>query len=69
MPRTSGKIKNIEVDSMRERAIRVERTNWWDAIRDFFKDRRTRMIFGVLLCLFALIALLSLVFVCNNDKY
>ena len=59
MPRTSGKFKNIESDSMPERAIRVERTNWWQAIRGFFLDRRTRMVFGVLLTLFAVIALLS----------
>ena len=60
MPRTSGKLKNsIEADSMPERAIRVERTNWLSTIRDFFLDRRTRMIFGVLLTLFAVIALLS----------
>ena len=60
MPRTSGKLKNsIETDSMPERAIRVERTNWLETIRDFFLDRRTRMIFGVLLTLFAVIALLS----------
>lgn len=44
---------------MPERAIRVERTNWLSTIRDFFLDRRTRMIFGVLLTLFAVIALLS----------
>ena len=44
---------------MPERAIRVERTNWLETIRDFFLDRRTRMIFGVLLTLFAVIALLS----------
>ena len=60
MPRTSGKLKNsIETDSMPERAILVERTNWLETIRDFFLDRRTRMIFGVLLTLFAVIALLS----------
>ena len=60
MPRISGKLKNsIETDSMPERAIRVERTNWLETIRDFFLDRRTRMIFGVLLTLFAVIALLS----------
>ena len=44
---------------MPEREIRVERTNWLETIRDFFLDRRTRMIFGVLLTLFAVIALLS----------
>ena len=44
---------------MPERAIRVERTNWLETIRDFFLDRRTRMVFGVLLTLFAVIALLS----------
>ena len=44
---------------MSERAIRVERTNWWEATCAFFLDRRTRMVIGVLLLTFAVIALLS----------
>lgn len=46
---------------MSERAIRVERTNWWEATQTFFQDRRTRMVIGVLLLTFAVIALLSYV--------
>ena len=61
MPRTSGKARNIEPESMSERAIRVERTNWWEATQTFFQDRRTRMVIGVLLLTFAVIALLSYV--------
>ena len=62
MPRTGGKVKNtIEPESMSERAIRVERTNWLEEIRGFFMDRRTRMVIGVLLLTFAVIALLAYV--------
>jgi len=62
MPRTSGKLKNnIEPESMPERAIRVERTNWLEAVRNFFTDRRTQMVIGVLLLTFAIIALLAYV--------
>jgi len=59
MPRTSTKTGNVAAERSSERAIRIEKTNWWQAIKNFFLDRRTRMILGVLLLTFAVIALLS----------
>ena len=61
MPRTSNKNTSIAADRPAERAIRVEKTNWWESVKQFFLDRRTRMIIGVLLLTFAVIALLSYV--------
>ncbi|MBO7458188.1 MAG: DNA translocase FtsK 4TM domain-containing protein [Paludibacteraceae bacterium] len=48
-------------DRPTERAIKVEKTSTWEAMRMFFKDRRTRMICGILLLAFAVIALLAYV--------
>lgn len=59
MPRTSNKNTTIAADRPAERAIRVEKTNWWEAVQQFIQDRRTRMILGVLLLTFAVIALLA----------
>ena len=59
MPRTSSKNTTIAADRPAERAIRVEKTNWWEAVQQFIRDRRTRMILGVLLLTFAVIALLA----------
>ena len=59
MPRTSNKNTTIAADRPAERAIRVEKTNWWEAVLQFIRDRRTRMILGVLLLTFAIIALLA----------
>ena len=59
MPRTSNKNTTIAADRPAERAIRVEKTNWWEAVQQFIRDRRTRMILGVLLLTFAVIALLA----------
>ena len=61
MPRTVSKSKNIEFDNVQERAIKVEKTNWWLATKEFFADRRVRMILGVLLLMFALLAVLAYV--------
>ena len=61
MPRTVSKPRNIAFDRPSERAIRVEKTDWWKATRAFLEDRRTRMVFGILLLTFALIALLAYV--------
>ena len=61
MPRTASKSKNIEFDNVQERAIKVEKTNWWQATKEFFADRRVRMILGVLLLMFALLAVLAYV--------
>ena len=59
MPRTTNKSSNLAADRPAERAIKVEKTNWWVAVRAFCTDRRTRMIIGVLLFTFAVIALLA----------
>jgi len=59
MPRTTNKLSNLATDRPAERAIKVEKTNWWEAVRNFCLDRRTRMIVGVLLFTFAVIALLA----------
>ena len=61
MPRTSTKNSNIAADRPAERAIRVEKTSWMEAVKSFFQDRRTRMIAGVLLLAFAVVALLAYV--------
>jgi S-DNA-T family DNA segregation ATPase FtsK/SpoIIIE len=61
MPRTTNKSSNLAADRPAERAIKVEKTNWWQAVRDFCLDRRTRMIIGVLMLTFAIIALLAYV--------
>jgi len=46
---------------MQERAIQVEKKNWWLAAREFFEDRRVRMILGVLLMMFSILAILAYV--------
>ena len=61
MPRTTNKIGNIASDRSSERAIRVEKTNWWQATKAFLEDRRTRVVLGVLLFTFCVIALLAYV--------
>ena len=61
MPRTSSNSRNIIEDRPKERAIRVEKTNYWEATKAFFGDRRTRMVCGFLLLSFALIALIAYV--------
>ncbi len=61
MPRTVSKSRNIAAERPSERAIRVEKTNTWESIRHFFQARETRMVIGILLLLFAVIALLSYV--------
>ena len=59
MPRHSTKFGNIADDRPAERAIRVEKASWWEAMRNFFADRRTRMIIGIVLLTFSIIALLA----------
>ncbi len=61
MPRHSSKSRDISFDQPEERAIRVEKTNWREAIRHFCADRRVRMVVGVLLLMFSLIAVLAYV--------
>jgi len=61
MPRVSNKSGNITTNRSAERAIRVEKTNWWLAVKSFFADRRTRMVIGIVLFTFSVIALLAYV--------
>ena len=60
MPRTSSKISNTPVDSA-PRAIKVEKPNAWEAVQRFFTARETRMVLGILLLTFSVIALLAYV--------
>jgi len=61
MPRTVSKSKNIAEDRSNERAIRVEKGSFWESLKRFFTARETRMVVGILLLLFSVIALLSYV--------
>jgi len=59
MPRTVSKSRNIAEERSEERAIRVEGTDWWEATKRFFAARETRMVIGILLLTFSVIALLA----------
>ena len=59
MPRTSSKISNTTSERAAERTIRVENTNWWEATKRFLTARETRMVAGILLLTFSIIALLA----------
>lgn len=48
-------------DRREERAIKVEKEKWWESLRRFFLDRRTQMVFGLILLGFAVVALLAYV--------
>ena len=61
MPRTTSKSKTIGLEPTAERAIKVERTSTWEAVKHFFQARETRMAIGIILFTFAVIALLSYV--------
>ena len=61
MPRTSSKSGNIAADRPAERAIRVEKTNSWEAVKQFLSARETRMVAGILLLTFAVVAMLAYV--------
>ena len=61
MPRTTNKTNSLAADRPTERAIKVEKTSWLAAIKEVLLDRRTRMIIGVLMLTFAVIALLAYV--------
>ena len=58
MPRTASKNRNI-VDEREERAIRVEEESLWAATKRVLLDRRTRMICGLLLLVFAGLAVIA----------
>ena len=71
MPRTSTKLGNFASGRSSERAIRVEKMNWWQATKHFFMARETRMIIGILLLTLAVVALLSYIsflFTGTNDQ-
>ena len=61
MPRTVSKSRNIADERPMERAIRVEKMNVWESLKTFFLDRRTRMVCGILLLTFSVVALLAYV--------
>lgn len=61
MPRTSSKSRNIAEDRPEERAIKVESANWWETVKHILAARETRMVAGVLLLTFAVIAVLAYV--------
>ena len=61
MPRTSNKLSNSALERSPERAIRVERLSWLEATKAFFEDRRTRMIIGIVLLTFAVVAMIAYV--------
>ena len=61
MPRTVSKSKNSIEERSNERAIRVEKSNFWESLMRFITARETRMVIGILLLLFSVIALLSYV--------
>ena len=61
MPRTSSKMTNINSEDTPRRAIKVEKTSAWESIKRFFMARETRMVCGILLLTFSIIALLAYV--------
>jgi len=61
MPRTVSKSRNIAEDRPQERAIKVEKPNFWESLKRFVLARETRMVVGILLLLLAVVALLSYV--------
>ncbi len=61
MPRTVSKSRNIAEDRPQERAIKVEKPNFWESLKRFVKARETRMVAGIILLLFAVVALLAYV--------
>ena len=60
MPRTSSKVPHISTDAPR-RAIQVEEPGVWDSVLRVMRARETRMICGIVLLAFAVIALLAYV--------
>jgi len=59
MPRTVSKSRNIAEDRPQERAIKVEKSGFFESLRRFLLARETRMVAGILLLLFSVIALLA----------
>ena len=62
MPRTVSKSRNpLSDDRPNERAIKVEQTSWWEAVKRILGARETRMVAGVLLLAFAVIGIIAYV--------
>ena len=62
MPRTVSKSRNpLSDDRPNERAIKVEQTSWWEAVKRILSARETRMVAGVLLLAFAVIGIIAYV--------
>ena len=71
MPRTSSKASNTAPEPKAEREIRVEKTSWWETVKRIVTARETRVIIGILLVVFALVALIayaSFLFTGVNDQ-
>ena len=69
MPRHTSKSSGLAATRSQERNIRVEKETWWQAVKRFVQDKRTRTVAGIILFSFAVIAALSYVsFLCAfND--
>ena len=61
MPRTSSKVGNDSLAAPSARTIKVERPGAWESLKRFFLARETRMVLGILLFTFSVIALLAYV--------
>lgn len=62
MPRTVSKSRNpLSDDRPNERAIKVEKTGWWEVVKRILSARETRMVAGVLLLAFAVIGTIAYV--------
>lgn len=59
MPRTTSKSKNITISRSNERSNRAEKMQWWSTLKRYLTSRQSRMICGVLMLLFSIIALLA----------
>ena len=60
MPRTTSKLSNMQADAPR-RAIKVDKPSVWESVRLFLNARETRMVCGIVLLTFSVIALLAYV--------
>ena len=61
MPRHSSKTGKSVSEHSEERAIRVERENWWIATKRILLDRRTLTIIGLIMFAFAVLATIAYV--------
>ena len=59
MHRTTSKTRNIGLEPTAERAIKVEKGSSWESFKRFITARETRMVIGILMLTFAVVALLA----------